>query len=106
MLYELRIYEHVEGCADTVRERFEKEVATRFPAHGIELLGTFTDEATGMLHYLTRFADADAREKAWASFGKDAGWLAAKAASEANGELIAKQRKSVLLPVMPDLLLA
>nr|WP_256471641.1 NIPSNAP family protein [Oceanicola sp. 502str15] len=102
-MYELRIYEHVEGCADQVRERFEKEVATRFPDHGIELLGAFTDEATGMLNYLTRFPDAEAREKAWGSFGSDAGWLAAKAASETDGPLIAKQHKSVLLPVMPDL---
>ncbi|MBF9036112.1 NIPSNAP family protein [Rhodobacterales bacterium HKCCE2091] len=103
MLYELRVYEHVDGRADQVRERFEREVAPRFPEHGIELLGAFTDAETGMLTYLTRFPDDEARKAAWASFGGDAGWKAAKAASEVDGPLISKQRMSVLTPVIPGL---
>lgn len=106
MLYELRVYEHVDGCAEQVRKRFEQEVAPRFAAHGIELLGAFTDTDTGMLSYLTRFPDEEARQKAWASFGNDAGWRAAKAASEANGPLIAKQRSSVLTSAFQGLPLA
>jgi hypothetical protein len=106
VLYEMRTYEHADGRADAVRERFKFEVATRFPDHGIELLAAFTGDDTGMLTYLTRFSDAATRDAAWASFGRDEGWLSAKAASEANGPLVTKQRKSVLLPVMPELPLA
>lgn len=103
MLYEMRVYEHVEGCADKVRQRFIDEVVPRLPAHGIELLGVFTDADSGMLTYLTRYEDEEARDKAWASFGGDEGWKAAKAASEANGPLIAKQHKTVLKPLVPGL---
>jgi hypothetical protein len=103
MLYDLRIYEHAEGCAIDVRLRFEKEVAPRFAEHGIELVGAFTDAQTGMLTYITRFQDVDAQAKAWKSFGEDSGWLAAKALSEAAGPLVVKQRKSVLIPFLSDL---
>ncbi len=103
MLYELRVYEHAEGCADRVRARFEAEVAPRFPLHGIELVGAFTDADTGMLTYLTRFADKTAAEKAWASFGNDSDWKAAKAASEVDGPLVLKQRKTTLVPAIAGL---
>ena len=103
MLYEMRVYEHVDGQAEAVRQRFETEVAPRFPSHGIELVAAFTEAETGMLTYLTRFPDEDARKKAWASFGADEVWLAAKKASEVDGPLIAKQRATVLAPAMTGL---
>jgi hypothetical protein len=103
MLYEMRIYEHAEGCADKVRQRFLDEVVPRMPHHGIELLGVFTDAETGMLSYLTRYEDEPARDKAWAAFNEDPGWKAAKAASESNGPLIAKQHKTVLKPALSGL---
>ena len=64
--------------------------ATRFPDHGIELVGAFVDAATGRLTYLTRFPDEEARAAAWASFGSDPGWQAAKKASEVDGPLVVK----------------
>ena len=103
MIYEMRVYEHVEGCADAVRRRFEAEVAPRFPSHGIDLVGVFTDAESGMLTYLTRFPDEEARRAAWASFGADAGWKEAKARSEVDGPLISKQRANLLYPVMAGL---
>ena len=102
MIYEMRVYDHEDGRADEVQARFEAEVMPRFAGHGIELVGAFRDEA-GRLTYLTRFADDAARRNAWASFGSDAGWLAAKSASEANGPLIARQEKTVLTPVLTGL---
>ncbi|MCU4652022.1 NIPSNAP family protein [Roseibacterium sp. SDUM158016] len=106
MIYDLRVYEHADGCADAVRERFLAEVATRFPDHGIELVGVFVDAATDRLTYLTRFADEAARAAAWASFGSDPGWQAAKKASEVKGPLVVKQQVSLLSPAMPGLPLA
>lgn len=106
MIYEIRVYEHVSGRADAVRERFVKEVAPRFSSHGIELLGAFTDRDTGMLTYLTRFASEEARKSAWASFGADPEWKAVKAASEVDGPLIAAQRVSVVAPAMSGLPIA
>ena len=105
MIYEIRVYEHAEGQADAVLERFRREVAPRFADYGIELVGVFSDVATQELTYLTRFPDEAARKKGWESFKTDAGWLAAKAASETDGPLVLKQRATVLNPVMSGLVI-
>ena len=77
MIYEIRVYEAAEGRADAMRRRFRDNVATKFfPRHGIELVGAFTAAAEdGRLTYMTRFADEDARKKAWASFAADPEWV-------------------------------
>jgi hypothetical protein len=103
MLYEMRVYEHVEGRADAVRQRFESEVIPRLLKHGIELLGVFTEPQSGNLTYLTRFTDDDARKAAWASFSADPEWKTIKAASEASGPLIARQVATVLNPAVSGL---
>lgn len=103
MLYEMRVYEHVEGRAEAVRQRFESEVIPRLAKHGIELVGVFVEPQAGNLTYLTRFANEEARKAAWASFGADPEWKAAKAASETNGPLIARQIATILNPVVAGL---
>lgn len=107
MVYEIRIYEAVEGRADAMRQRFFDEVAKKFfPRHGIELLGAFkAPEEDGKLTYMTRFASEDARKAAWTAFGSDAEWVAVKKASEVNGPLLSKQTISVLSPAVAGLLL-
>ena len=107
MIYELRHYDAVDGKFDEMKQRFETEVVPRFPKHGIELLGVFTNPDTaGRMSYMTRYPDASARERAWASFGGDADWKAAKAASETGGPLLAKQTITVLTPALAGLALS
>jgi hypothetical protein len=105
LIYEIRVYEAAEGRADAMRRRFYDNVATRFfPRHGIELLGAFTASVDdGRLTYMTRFADEDARKKAWASFAADPEWAAVKAASETDGPLLKHQTVSVLSPAIAGL---
>ena len=105
MIYEIRVYEAAEGRADAMRRRFYNNVATRFfPRHGIELLGAFTAPVDdGRLTYMTRFANEDARKKAWASFAADPEWAAVKAASETDGPLLKNQIVSVLSPAIAGL---
>ena len=105
MIYEIRVYEAAEGRADAMRRRFYDNVATRFfPRHGIELLGAFTALVDdGRLTYMTRFANEDARKKAWASFAADPEWAAVKAASETDGPLLKNQIVSVLSPAIAGL---
>jgi hypothetical protein len=55
---------------------------------------------------VTRFADEDARKKAWASFAADPEWATAKAASEPDGPLLKNQTISVLSPAVAGLLLS
>ena len=105
MIYEIRVYEAVEGRAEAMRRRFRDSVATKFfPRHGIELVGVFTAPAEdGRLTYMTRFVDEDARKKAWAAFGADPEWATLKAASETDGPLLKNQVVSVLSPAMAGL---
>jgi hypothetical protein len=107
VIYEIRVYQAAEGCAAAMRRRFLNEVAAKFfPRHGIELLGAFTTpDDDGRLTYMTRFADEDARKRAWASFGADPEWAAVKAASETNGPLLKSQVVSVLSPALAGALL-
>jgi NIPSNAP len=105
LIYEIRVYEAAEGRADAMRRRFCDHVAAKFfPRHGIELIGAFTAPTEdGRLTYMTRFADEDARKKAWAGFGADPEWLALKAASETEGPLLKNQIISLLSPAMAGL---
>lgn len=108
MIYEIRVYEAVEGRADAMRRRFLDVVAAKFfPRHGIELLGALTAlSEDGRLTYVTRFESEDSRKQAWAAFGADQDWAAAKAASETDGPLLKSQTISVLSPAAAGLLLS
>lgn len=107
MVYEIRVYEAVDGRADAMRSRFKNEVAAKFfPRHGIELVGAFVaPEEDGRLTYITRFSTEEARKAAWAAFGADSEWAAVKKASEINGPLLKTQTVSVLLPAFAETLL-
>lgn len=107
MIYEIRVYEAVDGKADAMKTRFKNEVVKRFPGHGIELLGVFeTATDASRLTYLTRFKSEEDRSQAWAAFGADPEWRAVKAASEVDGPLLKNQTVSVLSPAVAGLLLA
>lgn len=107
MIYEIRVYEAVDGKADAMKARFRNEVVKRFPGHGIELLGVFeTASDASRLTYLTRFKSEEDRGQAWAAFGADPEWRAIKAASEVDGPLLKNQTVSVLSPAVAGLLLA
>jgi heme-degrading monooxygenase HmoA len=107
VIYEIRVYEAVDGKADAMKARFKNEVVKRFPGHGIELLGVFETAAdASRLTYLTRFKSEEDRSKAWAAFGADPEWRAIKAASEVDGPLLKNQTVSVLSPAVAGLLLA
>jgi hypothetical protein len=105
LIYEIRVYEAAEGRAEAMRRRFRDNVATIFfPRHGIELVGVFTAPIEdGRLTYMTRFADEDARKKAWAAFATDPEWAAVKVASETDGPLLKNQTVSVLSPALAGL---
>jgi hypothetical protein len=105
LIYEIRVYEAAEGRTEAMRRRFCDNVATIFfPRHGIELVGVFTAPIEdGRLTYMTRFADEDARKKAWAAFAADPEWAAVKVASETDGPLLKNQTVSVLSPALAGL---
>jgi hypothetical protein len=107
VLYEIRHYDAVDGRFDAMKRRFETEVVPRFAKHGIELLGAFTSpDLPGRMSYITRYPEEEARQRAWASFGADPDWKAAKAASETDGPLLAQQTITILNPTLSGLTLS
>lgn len=97
MIYELREYVAADGMADRLHARFADHTFELFARHGLELIGFWTDaEDPARIVYLLRFPDDAARREAWAGFRNDAKWQQVKAASEADGPIVAEMYSRVL----------
>lgn len=91
MIYELREYTAAPGKVDDLHTRFRDHTFDLFTKHDIDLVGYWTvDEDPDRIVYLARFADEDAQRDAWAAFQSDAEWKRVKAASEADGAIVAE----------------
>ncbi len=92
MIYELRIYDAAPGKLTNINRRFNDHTMGLFARHGITVTD-FWEHAEGaddgQLIYICEFADQAAMDAAWESFRADPEWIAAKAASEVDGELVA-----------------
>jgi hypothetical protein len=91
-VFELRTYITNPGKLDDLHKRFRDHTNGLFKKHGVEMIGYWTP-ATGeasknTLVYLVAFPSVEAQKKAWAAFGADPDWKAAKAASEKDGVLV------------------
>ena len=90
-VYELRTYTAHEGKLDDVVARFRNHTTKLFEKHGMTNIGYWVPrEQPNTLIYIIAHANRDAATKSWDAFRKDADWIAARAASEANGALVAK----------------
>ncbi len=99
MIHELKRYEAAPGKGAALRERFARLTMPLFARHGITLLHCWEPEGEpDAFVYLVGFPDAAASEAAWKAFGADPEWKAGKAASEADGPLLARQSTTVLSP--------
>lgn len=100
MIYELREYVATEGNADRLHARFADHTVSLFARHGLDVVGFWTEAADdGRIVYLLRFADEDAQQDAWQAFYADPEWQAVKAASEADGPIVAEIHKRNLTAV-------
>ena len=85
-VYELRTYTAHEGKLDDVVARFRNHTTKLFEKHGMTNIGYWVPrEQPNTLIYIIAHANRDAATKSWDAFRKDADWIAARAASEANG---------------------
>ena len=101
-VFELRTYRANPGKLDALRARFADHTVALFARHSIELVAFFDvadgDRAADTLTYLLAFPDREFAEEAWAAFRADPDWIAAKAASEVDGELAAHIDSTFLTP--------
>jgi hypothetical protein len=100
MLYEYRRYEAMPGRLPDLHRRFREVTLGLFERHGIEPVG-FWDVVVGIsneLHYILRWQSLAEREKRWSAFLGDPDWIAARKATEANGQLVRRVHNSLWSP--------
>lgn len=102
-LFELRIYSTNEGKLPNLNARFRDHTVKLFEKHGISNVAYWTptrekDGKDQKLVYLVAHKDEASRKAAFAAFGADPEWQAARKASEEGGRLlIDKGIESVLM---------
>ena len=101
MIHELRIYHCVPGRLPALHKRFETITLKLWEKHGIRQAGFWTVAigATNQdLYYLLEWESLAEREKKWATFQADPEWIAARAETERDGQLIAEITNYILQP--------
>ncbi len=101
--YELRTYTVHPGRLGALVARFREHTARLFERHGMKNVGYWipTDGDKGAndtLVYLLSYPSRDAAKTAWKAFNADPEWQQAKAASEADGKIVAKVESVYLTP--------
>jgi len=89
-LFEYRIYEVVPGRMPALNKRFETITLGYFKKHGIGVVG-FWEAIAGTSNVL-RYDDLAHRQRAWDAFQADEGWQRDRAATEADGQIVARIR--------------
>jgi hypothetical protein len=102
-VYELRTYTATPGNLDKVLARFRDHTMRLFARHGMVSVAYWTpadakDGAGDKLVYVLAHPSREAAAANWAAFRADPEWVAAKAASEAAGPIVAKTESVFLTP--------
>ena len=101
MIYELRVYHCAPGRLPALHQRFTQVTLALFQKHGIEQAGFFTTvvgASNQTLTYLLKWDSLAQREARWTAFATDPEWVAARAASEADGIIVERIENSFLEP--------
>ena len=101
MIYESRIYRCVPGRLPALLKRFETVTLKLFEKHGIRPAGFFTTligESNQELTYFLAWESLAERESRWTAFATDPEWLAARAKSEEDGQIVANIVSQLLTP--------
>ncbi len=103
MVYELRVYHCIPGHLPDINKRFENTALRLWEKHGIRQVGFWTDiigNSNQKLTYMLEWNSLTEREQKWNAFTTDPEWLAAKAETEKNGQIIARIENSILAPTV------
>ena len=101
MIYELRVYRCVPGRLPALLKRFNTVTLKLWEKHGIRQAGFFTTligESNQELTYMLAWESLGEREKKWTEFQADPDWIAARASSEADGQIIGNIVSQLLVP--------
>ncbi len=101
MIYEMRVYHAVPGRLPDLLKRFENHTLKIWEKHGIKQAGFFTTligETNQQLVYFLQWESLADRERRWGGFMVDQEWLAVRAETEKNGQIVAKVINQILAP--------
>ena len=101
MLYEMRVYHCIPGRLPALLNRFERKTLPIWQKHGIRQAGFFTTvigESNQQLVYFLAWDSLAEREKKWNAFMADPEWIAARAESERDGQIVERIVSQVLAP--------
>ena len=101
MIYEQRVYRCCPGRLPALLARFQNHTLKLWDKHGIRQAGfwtTLVGESNQELTYLLAWESLAERETKWAAFMADPDWIAARAASEADGPILLSASNQLLTP--------
>ena len=102
MIYEIREYTTVPGRMPALVKRFQDHTLRLFAQHGMEVvfisLTELGADSNNELVYVMKFASYEEMVAKWAGFLADPEWREARAASEADGPIVAQISRRVLNP--------
>jgi hypothetical protein len=101
MIYELRVYHSMPGRLPAVLSRFQNHTLRIWEKHGIKQAGfwtTLVGESNQQLTYLLAWESMAEREAKWTSFQSDPEWLATRAETEKDGQIVQNVSNQFLAP--------
>ncbi|MGY2806544.1 MULTISPECIES: NIPSNAP family protein [unclassified Bradyrhizobium] len=101
MIYETRVYRCLPGRLPALLKRFETITLKLWDKHGIRQAGFFTTlvgESNQDLTYLLAWESLAEREKKWTAFATDPEWIAARAKTEEDGQIVLTIVNQLLVP--------
>lgn len=105
-LYELRMYTTHPGKLPNLHARFRDHTMKIFEKHGMENIIYWTvskgtkedgDDKENMLVYIIAHKDIESQKASWKAFREDPEWKAVQTESEADGTLLAKPPRAILM---------
>jgi hypothetical protein len=101
VIYESRVYTALPGRLPALLARFENVTLGFWQKYGIRQVGFFTTAIGPQsqdLTYLLAWESLAEREQKWGAFQSDPEWIAARTASEADGQIVANIASMILTP--------
>lgn len=101
MIYEMRVYRCVPGRLPNLLRRFETITLKIWERHGIRQAGfwtTLVGDSNQDLTYLLAWDSLAERERIWAAFQADPEWIAQRAETEKDGQIVATISNQLLQP--------
>lgn len=96
-IFELRHYQPIAGKVEVFTNRFKAVVLPLMDKYQFKIDSFWEDAGgNGELWYIIEWSDEFTMQREWSRFREDPEWIAAKAATEVDGPLVARSTSTVL----------